>query len=612
MHQFESKKRQILDRIDLYQLISEHVSLKRSGKRWLGLCPFHSEKTPSFTVNPELGLFKCFGCGKGGDLFSFVQQRENVSFMEALKMLADRAGVELEEPKRAADAAVDEPGRNDIARANAWALGFFRANFNHATIGASTREYFFTRGFDQVAAEKFEIGLAAENGPSVRSAAVQAGFAVPVLLAADLVRRDEQGNVYDTFRNRLIFPIHDQTGRVIGFGGRTLGDDRAKYLNTRQNALFDKGRNLYGIHLAREAMSSTRRAVVVEGYTDCIACQQSGIAEAVASLGTALTESQVDLLRRFCDEVILLFDSDEAGETAADRAISVALPRSIRVKLARIPDGKDPCEFLQHCGRDGFSDVLKRASDALEFKWLATRSRFSADTSDARRKEAIVDFLRVVGEAASTNAMDAIQQGLLINQVAHLLRMGRDDILRLMKPASPRRMVSSPTTKDAAASATSAPRTEEQRAWTNVMEVLLNEPALLGEFAHRERFERIAEERDRRIAVALRSAHEESAEVGLVDLLARCTATGDAERVGELVRCGALRGNFGPTLELAAERIARCMQQDEMELVRRDLIANPDSGHGDAPAGGEELNRAVVQHRHFAPRRMVRKVVGGA
>ena len=386
MQDFEFKKRQILDRVDLQDVVAEHVTLKRSGRRLVGLCPFHSEKTPSFTVSPELGLFKCFGCGKGGDVFSFVQQRENVPFTEAMRVLADRAGVELGRMGSADSGGQPGPSRTDLARANSWAMGFFRSNLLDESGGRAAREYLRNRGFLEEAGERFSVGLAGDGVPSLRQAAARAGFDATILLAADLIRKSEDGRFYETFRRRLMFPIRDVTKRVIGFGGRTMVDDKAKYLNTRQTALFDKGRNLYGVDLARDAIVKRRRALVVEGYTDCIACHQANVGETVATLGTALTESQVDLLRRYCDEVTLLFDSDDAGEAAADRAIHVALPRCVKVRLGRIPDGKDPCEFLGNAGVGAFSDVLNGAVDALEFKWSQTYG--SATKADGFQFEA--------------------------------------------------------------------------------------------------------------------------------------------------------------------------------------------------------------------------------
>ncbi|GAG39517.1 unnamed protein product, partial [marine sediment metagenome] len=246
---FELKKGEILSRVDIVDVVSESVALKQRGKRWVGLCPFHSEKTPSFTVTPDLGLFKCFGCGKGGDVFSFIQYRENVPFIEAMQILADRVGVDLDR-KGSGDPSSGGPTRADLARINDWAVGFFRRNLLASETGRSAREYLRGRNVADATAESLKLGLATDSGASLLEAATRAGVHRSLLLAADLVREGDRGRAYDTFRHRLMFPIRDATGRTVGFGGRTLGDDRAKYINTRQNGLFDKGRNLYGIDLA--------------------------------------------------------------------------------------------------------------------------------------------------------------------------------------------------------------------------------------------------------------------------------------------------------------------------------------------------------------------------
>lgn len=612
LQNFELKKRQILERIDLHTLVGEHVTLRRSGKRWVGLCPFHSEKTPSFTVSPDIGVFKCFGCGKGGDVFSFVQFRENITFMEAMRMLADRAGVALDEPASRASTAdgVESVSRVDIAAACAWAMGFFRSNLATVMIGSAARDYLRGRGFHEATLDRFGVGLAADNGPSLRSVAADAGLSAPVLEAADLIRRNEQGRFYETFRNRVMFPIRDATGRVIGFGGRTLVDDRAKYLNTKQNALFDKGRGLYGVDLARQSMVDRGRAIVVEGYTDCMACHQAGFTETVATLGTALTESQVDLLRRYCTEVIFVFDSDKAGIEAADRAIRVALPRSVTVRLARVPEGKDPGEFLTGpASAARFSDVLNEAVNALEFTWRQTVARFNADTSDARRREAILDFVRVVSEAAGAEALDAIQKGLLVNQVAHLLRMDRDEVGRLMVATqSTRRSASSGGPEKTASAQPGPPRDAEQAAWVVVLEVLLNEPGLIGVFDDRPDPARIADERDRRIAGWMFEAAREFGEFRASDVLARSSDSADAERIAELATRGDARGNYEATLRLALERIRQAAQGEGLERARHNLL---DAQRGDERAVADDDLATFVDgsrlHRHFGPRRMIRR-----
>ncbi len=605
MHDFESKKRQVLERVDIVDVVSEHVTLKQRGRRWVGLCPFHSEKTPSFTVNPDLGLFKCFGCGKGGDIFSFVQARENVQFMEAMKILADRVGVDLSDTARGPSAG--GPSRTDLAKVNDWATRFFRQNLLDGSIGQSTREYLDTRGISKGTAERFNIGLATTDGGELRNAAARAGFGEVLLLAADLLRSDETGRTYETFRNRLMFPISDSTRRVVGFGGRTLADDRAKYLNTRQNALFDKGRGLYGIDLARDAISSRHRAILVEGYTDCIAAHQAGFTETVATLGTALTEAQVNLLRRYCEELILLFDSDAAGEAAADRAIHVALPRCIAVRLARIPEGKDPSEFLNNAGAERFSDVLNGAVDALEFKWCQTRARFDGGASDTGRREAILDFLRVVAESFNSGAVDEIQRGLLANQVAHVLRIDSREVLRALARLGDKPRGWGAETHNLRQRTPDVPRGQKQAVWRHILEVLLNEPGLLGVVGSPGDPSAIMDERDRRIAGLVLALADELGEFHLADVLARCVDPADAERVTELASRGEELGNYEVRLRSAIERLKSASSDTAVDMARH-------TASGLSSDGGTSDRLAVCHdgakgHRHFAPRRLIRRTI---
>jgi len=608
LHEFEQAKRLILDRINIQDVVAEHVSLKRRGTRWVGLCPFHSEKTPSFTVSPERGLFKCFGCGQGGDVFTFLQTRESLTFMEALRHLADRAGVDLRFSTHSHSAAAGTPGRGDLAKVNTWALQFFQANLRAESIGRSARDYLAGRGFSTETINRFGLGLAVDGGSSLRTSAARAGFGEAVLVAADLLRSDSESNrTYETFRSRLMFPIRDATGRVVGFGGRTLVDDQAKYLNTRQTALFDKGRTLYGIDLAREAIVSRHRAIVVEGYTDCMACHQAGFTETVATLGTALTDAHVDLLRRFGEEMVLLFDSDAAGEAAADRAIALALPRCVKVRLGRIPEGKDPSDFLGLATAARFSDVLNSAIDALEFKWLKTLDRYRADTSDTRRREAVLDFVRVVSQAVNSAAVDAIQRGLLVNQVAHLLRLEQGEVSRLMWGSrSSRGDHKAAPSSVAEVRQSNPPRDEEQAAWTHLLEVLLNAPNLPGVVDTELDITRIADPRDRRIAKALFEARQDGTTLSLADVFARCHDLVDGQRVTELVERGSARGNFEATLKLALARLALGARLVAVDECRKRLLEG-ESGHED-----RALNDAVKEHRHFAPRRLVRQVVRGS
>lgn len=610
MHDLETAKRQILDRVDILEVVSDHVRLKRSGQRWVGLCPFHSEKTPSFTVRPDHGSFKCFGCGKGGDVFSFIQLRENVSFMESMSILADRVGIELSQRRRSGST---EPGRADLAKVSAWAAGFFRTQLLDPDLGRSAREYLQHRQMTSEITERFQLGLALDGGDRLQRAASQKGIDRSLLLAADLLRKSERGNFYDTFRNRLVFPIRDATGRIIGFGGRTLGEDRAKYINTAQNALFDKGRNLYGIDLARKALTERRRAIVVEGYTDCLAAHQAGFTETVATLGTALTEAQVRLMRRYCEEIILLFDSDQAGEAAAERAIRVALPQCVTVRLAHIPDGQDPSDFLSHASSDAFSDVLNKSVDALEFKWSQVRKRYEGGASNTRRREAILDFLRVVAEGAEASAVDAIQRGLLINQVAHLIRADRDEVDRMMRRLTPRR--SDGRTRETGGAMPPphvGPSDGEQAAWTRVLEVLLSEPTALRSVDDVPNIARITDERDRRIAQVVFELAGGPEGFTLADVLARCHDTADVERVTEVARRGARLNRREATLQSAFDRIAEALQHEKLEQCKQGLL-RPETEQ-DTDVDGTDVRETIQEgakkHKHFVPRRLIRQSLG--
>lgn len=604
MIEFEAKKRQILDRVDILALVGEQVALRRSGKRWVGLCPFHSEKTPSFTVVPDMGIFKCFGCGKGGDIFSFVQARENVEFMEAMRLLADRAGVILDAPKpllTAVQHSVESISRVDIGKALTWAQAFFRTNLNSIG-GDAARRYLVDRGFTESTIEKFGLGLAAEGGPSLRKAAAQAGFAPLVLEAADLVRRNEAGQYYETFRDRVMFPIKDASNRVIGFGGRTLIDDKAKYLNTRQNALFDKGRTLFGIDQARQFIVEKGRAVVVEGYTDCMACHQSGFGETVASLGTSLTEAHVDLVRRYATEMVLVFDSDRAGLDAADRALRVALPKGITVRLTRVPEGKDPGEFLSGPGAaERFIELLNNAVEALEFTWLQTWEKYHAQTSDARRQEAVLDFVRMVCDAAQTQALDAIRKGLLINQLAHLLRLDRAEVARLMASLPAGRPGRHGVGAVNPARSFAPPPSGEQGAWVRLLEVVLNEPGLLSGVSDWPDPARITDPRDRRIADWVWNCARRFGEFHLADILA-CARDGDeAARIAELATRGQGLGNYESAFRAAMGRLEQSGAMEKLDAARRKLLEDPESEPLDVYAEG------VRRHRHFGPMRLIRQ-----
>ncbi|MDR5683088.1 MAG: DNA primase [Armatimonadota bacterium] len=376
-------REQIRSRTDIVELASAHVTLRKRGRRYVGLCPFHSEKTPSFTVDRERGLFYCFGCHAGGDVYDFVMRIQNVSFTEAARELARRAGVAIE-------AAGDDSRRRSewetLYRALDGAARFFEGNLAHPETGREARSYLESRGVDGATRERFRLGYAPDAWDHLLRHLVAGGHTAATLERVGLVhpRPGGEGH-YDAFRHRLIFPILDLQDRVVAFGGRVLRpDDQPKYLNSRDSPVFHKGRTLYGLGWAREAIRSQGRAVVVEGYMDAISCHQHGVTEAVATLGTALTADQAALLRRFTSLVILVYDSDEAGRRAAERALPLFEDAGVEVRAVLLPDGLDPDAFLRARGRDAFRRALDGALPLFPFALQQAMARHRSDTTEGK------------------------------------------------------------------------------------------------------------------------------------------------------------------------------------------------------------------------------------
>lgn len=553
---------------DIVDVVSSYVALKRAGRGLKGLCPFHNEKTPSFTVAADKQIFHCFGCGAGGDVFKFVQLRENVDFKEALTILAARAGISLDEGQGRPDRTDAGVGKVEIERVNRWACRWFQQQLQ-APAGKVARDYVASRGITSQSIDRFALGYAPDSWDALCNAAKASKAPAELLFAAGLARSRDDGSRYDAFRNRLMFPIHDAMDRVIGFGGRTLGDDPAKYVNSPQNPLFDKSRCLYGIFAAKRAFSSERCAVIVEGYVDCLMAQQHGFDHTVATLGTALTPEHVQLLRRYVDQVILIFDSDEAGQRAADNSLRLFLTQGLDVRLARVPEAKDPAELLLGAGGDAFKRVLTSAIDALEFKWNQVRARYRDAATGPDRRRAVEEFLGLVVGAADLGACDPIQRGLILNQVGKLLSLPGEEInrqLRLIARRAP------------AASAVAAPARKARRmpggpaaaAMREMLEVLINDP---GHYAS------VVAEFDPEVLPAgdLKEIAKTVAELArakggfeLAELIARFESTRTASLIMELSAAGERKANFAATIDGAATRLRELREQRE----RSDLLAS--------------------------------------
>ena len=366
--------------VDIVEFVGRFVNLRKAGVNWKGLCPFHGEKTPSFMVNPKKGIFHCFGCGVGGDAFGFLMRQDKLTFPEAVRALAKQAGVALAEERSAGDS-----GREELVRAMELASRFYVDALGKPG-GEKARAYLEQRGIDPEVARRFALGYAPEGWDNLRDFMRTEAVSDDVLLSAGLaVKRESGTGIYDRFRGRLMFAIRDLQGRVVAFGGRAFGDEQPKYLNSPETPLYTKGNLLYAADAARETIRAKNRALIVEGYVDCLMAHQHGFTETVAALGTAFTSVQLGLLHRYCDEVVTFFDADAAGQKAAERAEQLLepttggaawavnrsgafdAPGALRVKVALLPAGHDPDTFLRAEGAAAFSERIDQARSLLSY-----------------------------------------------------------------------------------------------------------------------------------------------------------------------------------------------------------------------------------------------------
>lgn len=386
--------REIRARVDIGNFIGEYVQLRKRGNDLVGLCPFHAEKTPSFHVHPDRGFFKCFGCGVGGDVITFVQKLENAGFGDAVRMLANKAGVALE-PERPGEVRARSE-REAIYEANRIAAAYFARMLGTQT-GGVARAYYHQRGFSEATIERFGLGYAPDSWSGLASELERNGIDLTLAARAGLVKSGQRG-YYDFYRDRLMVPTYSTTGEVIAFGGRAVGDAEPKYLNTATSPVYTKGRHLYALNLARRAAQSDRTLIVVEGYFDCIALHQAGFENSVASLGTSFTTEQAAELRKYAEYVFLCFDGDAAGSAAATKAVDVASNAiehtGSSVRIVFLPPGEDPDSFVRSRGPAAFRDLLDAAKPALQFKIDAQieqlRAGFDSPAKIAPKAEALI------------------------------------------------------------------------------------------------------------------------------------------------------------------------------------------------------------------------------
>jgi len=394
---------------DIVEVVNRHTDLRRQGVRFVGLCPFHEERTPSFSVDPAEKLYHCFGCQVGGDVIGFVREKEGLGFAEAVEVLAERFGVELEREQEDPRAEARRRGRERVGQLLERTGAFYSGFLWDSDEAKGAREYLLGRGLREEALRNFGVGYAPSAWDSVLVRGQRAGFSVEEMDAAGLLQKGRGGGQYDRFRTRIIFPVRDRRGRVVGFGARAMRSEQgAKYINTRDTELFSKSRILYGLDRAKAAIAKAGRAIVVEGYTDVIALHGGGVEEAVGVMGTAITEDQVAVLSGMVEEVVLALDADSAGQEAMLRAQRVAAGRRMRLRVAAMPAGEDPAQMLAaEGGADRFRGLLEGAVGLPEFR-ISMVLDGTEGASPAERDQALLEaapVLAAMEESAERNEL---------------------------------------------------------------------------------------------------------------------------------------------------------------------------------------------------------------
>jgi DNA primase len=416
---------------NIVQVVQEYVPLRRAGTKYKGLCPFHSEKTPSFHVDPEKGFFHCFGCHVGGDVFKFIELHEKVAFPEAVRLLAQKFGVALpEETDGDVDSRRDARLREELLKVHEVAAKFFREALQGGA-GARARQQLQDRGVATATVDQLGLGFAPAGRDGLRAALLKEGFALPLLLQSGLLVQREGGEVVDRFRNRLMVPICRETGSVVAFGGRAMNPDQLpKYLNSPETAIYSKGRTLYGLHLTKAGIRKLGYAVLVEGYFDFAQVYQTQAAPVVASCGTALTMAQTHLLHRFTSKVVLSYDPDAAGQGAAARSCELLVTEGFDVNVVLLDKGEDPDTFIRHNGADRYRERLRSSRPYLEY--LLDRAAAATDLgNDHGRRRFLAEML-----AVAANIPDLAARDQFADRIAHKARITEEVVRTEIRKAA--------------------------------------------------------------------------------------------------------------------------------------------------------------------------------
>ena len=565
---------QVLQATDIVELISQYLPLTPKGREHVGLCPFHDDKKPSMTVSPIKQIYKCFACGAGGNSASFLMGYDKQSFPEAIRTLAERAGIPVPEDHERGPA--PEPGmsKNDLLAVVAFADDYYQRGLR-SPAGAEALAYARKRGLTDESIERFGLGYAGDAWEGLYTAARGRGFSEDQLVAAGLCKRRDSGTgCFDYFRHRLLFPIQDVTGRTVAFGGRALRDeDKAKYLNSPESALFDKSSIVFGLSWARDALNKTKTAVIVEGYFDVLLPSQEGVGNVVATLGTSLTDQHIRLLKRYVSQAVLVFDADAAGQKAAERGLQLFLGQQLHVRVATIPAGKDPCDYTLEAGGESMQALVDSAPDALQYVWDRRWAEYQAAGGNPMQRSQLLDeFLTLIANSAAWGAIDANRQQNLAQHIAHVLNVPAMELQDQMRRLSRRTRApqSAPATVMPASGQVSG---NPER---HVLEVLLNEPDLFDDAAERIDPEDFRDVQWKGLAAAIWPIGMEG-KLTLEYLLSMESFSSIAGLLTELSFTGQRRGNHQQTLNDAVGHILVRREQQETQTLRQTALHDDDA-----------------------------------
>lgn len=435
----------VSEQTDILRIVQGYVPLKRRGNRYWGCCPFHQEKTASFSVLPDKGFFYCFGCHAGGNAFKFISLIENISYFDAIKLQAEKLGIPLPERRRSPQEVAREREIQDLRKVNELARDFFHNCLTMTRMGERGKAYFAGRGIRQETIEEFQLGYAPPAWDKLSTAFLKRGIKQEFLLASGLsAERKQGGGLYDRFRGRVIIPIADERGRVVGFGGRVLDDSTPKYLNTPETVLFNKRKLLFGLDRSHRAIQQEGRAIVVEGYMDAISVFDAGVHNVVASLGTAFTPEHAKKLLHYAPEICFCYDSDEAGQKATIRALSIVRDTGARVRVIVVPDGKDPDEFIRKHGADAFRALVEKALPLVEYRLRYVLSHTNYDTLDGKVKalHEMMPVLAGIREAAVRSEYERrlaqtlmLDEGIVRSELHHYRPEAEDAVRQPIRKA---------------------------------------------------------------------------------------------------------------------------------------------------------------------------------